>query len=81
MEHVIKCANWNARGMAYREEEEDRVLGEKEFEISKSQNKNEGNENYSYKNIYTLTCSEVNNNTGAEARVKFWIYKSFKTQL
>jgi hypothetical protein len=35
MEYVIKCASWDVRSMAYREEEEDSVLGEKQFEISK----------------------------------------------
>jgi len=46
-----------------------------------SQNKKQGIECYTEKNSYTVSCSEVNSNTGAEANVKIWIYKSFNTQL
>ena len=39
MEHVTKCANWNVKGIAHKKEEEDSVLGEKQFEISKIREK------------------------------------------
>jgi len=35
MEHIMKCANWNVRVLAHREEEPDSVLVEERFGISK----------------------------------------------
>jgi hypothetical protein len=47
MEHIMKCANWKVRGQGHREEEEeDCVLGEKQFEITTIKEQKEGIQNY-----------------------------------
>jgi len=51
------------------------------LEYRKSQNKKYKGLKITMKNCYTVTCSVVNCNTGAEASVKIWICKSSKTQL
>ena len=87
MEYVMKCANWNVRCMAVRYAQVEKKKNREEYllrnwlKYRQSQNKKQGIECYTEKNSYTVTCSDVNSNTAAEANIKIWIYKSFNTQL